>query len=79
MSNLSYGILNSGGGFVCSSRSIRGAKTKATRDGVDQIYAMHANSWAVWLVAKKENGRWISVKGFDLDDSTEEATEGSAE
>jgi hypothetical protein len=62
-SNLSYGVLSSSGGFISTSGTARGAKNKATRDGYDQVYAMHAVTWAVWLVAEKAGARWISVEG----------------
>jgi hypothetical protein len=62
-SNISYGILNSSGGFAHCSNTARGAKNKATRDGVDQVYAMHAVSWSVWLVAEKVGASWINLEG----------------
>lgn len=65
MSTISYGILGSSGGFIATSATVRGAKNKATRDGVDQVWAMCGRSWAVWIVSTKIGGRWLVGEGFD--------------
>ena len=53
-----YGVLGRDGGFIHTSNTKQGAKNYATRNGYTEVYAMHCNSWAVWLVSTKENKVW---------------------
>lgn len=53
-----YGILGYDGGFIHTSNTSRGAKNYATRNGIDKVYAMSCNSWAVWCIATKTEKGW---------------------
>ncbi len=57
-----YGVLGRDGGFIETSATSRGAKNHATRNGYAEVYAMHCNSWAVWLVATKTDKGWKNAK-----------------
>ena len=58
MNNICYGVAGMDGGFIETSATIKGAKRSATNGGYTEVYAMHRVSWAVWLVATKEDGKW---------------------
>lgn len=60
MSNWVYGVAGRDGGFIQTSRTERGAKNHATRNRYRQVYAMHEVSWAVELIAERQNDKWIT-------------------
>lgn len=59
MNNWVYGIAGSDGGFIPTSRTERGAKCHARRNGYKAVYVMHEVSWAVVRVAELVNGKWV--------------------
>ena len=56
--NWLYGVCGRDGGFIATSKTERGAKNHATRNGYSEVYKMHQVSWAVILVSEKINGKW---------------------
>lgn len=61
MSNVVYGVLGCGNGFIQVSKSERGAKMYATLHNHPEVYAMHLVSWAVWPLWVKHGKKWVIV------------------
>jgi hypothetical protein len=57
-----YGVLGSDGGFIQTSRTERGAKNHAKRNGYRSVYRMCESSWYVTHIATRTNGRWHKVQ-----------------
>jgi len=56
-----YGIVTSEGYQDCS-RSEKGAKNYATRNGFDEIYIRFNCGYGTKIIAFNKKGKWIKVK-----------------
>ena len=53
-----YGVINSAGIYTDTSRTERGAKNYATRNGYRKIGSRHVDHYYVREIAEKVGGRW---------------------
>lgn len=56
-----YGICSEQSGFIQTSKTEKGAKQHATRNGYGSIYYCSPHSWSVFELARRVGGKWYQV------------------
>lgn len=56
--NSIYGVINSEGIHIDVSKSLRGTKSYATKNGYNQISIRYNSSYIVKVIFEKKNGKW---------------------
>lgn len=55
-----YGIIDNNNIYTDISKSEKGAKNYATRNGYNKIGCRNVNSYNAFLVAEKVGGKWVA-------------------
>lgn len=58
---ITYGIYSKDNGYIDTSKSERGAKNHATRNGYKEVYARFNSGMDVILVSRNIKNKWIKV------------------
>lgn len=58
---ITYGINSKDNGYLDTSKTERGAKNHASRNGYKEVYARFNCGMDVILVSKNVNGRWVKI------------------
>lgn len=61
MSKSLYGVNTRHSGYIDTSKTLRGAKIYATRNGYDSVCRRNVNHYYVHEIARKIDGKWVDV------------------